>query len=1564
MDYDYVGLSKTVDVYAASGANVTFYNSIVALKQDALVANGSVNAYNTLSAFNAWTRGDANKTYKNETIFVGQKLGDDYDYKKDGPYYALYGNDLAINTGDANYKTPANGYGPDGAQFDLAGNARVQGAGLDLGAYEAGAKIGRETPSIIVTTLSDEVNPFDGEISLREALEYFAYDEREFNADVDATGQTITFELPYTTNPTITIDEAFVVSESMTIDASSALVGGQAWDKGVTIDAQGKDSVFVIKGHTTDAPALVLNEITATNGLGGNIVLSDGAVLVMNGGGALNAQNGAGVVGAKNTAIYLNDATVSGNENTNGYGGGVSASEGVVYINNSQVTLNKSATASAVYAANLYVTNSSFMKNEATSGLGAVVVTAQARLTNALIAENTSETGIAGLVAMRNSTVDVYNGTIVNNGSDETGAVDLYVETGAKFAAYNSIIGLGKDSVVADGAVAANYTLSAFDAWTGGANNFAYDGTDLFVAGYFLKDTGLTRDLGNNAYVTPKNGYGPTGSQFDLAKAERMQGAAVDLGAYEFRTQDAMEKPSIIVTTLRDTVDPYDGEISLREAVEVYFKYEDRLFNAEVDPAGKTVTFDLADYFAGKFNPADKRDINRDAIELEILLDPARRAITVDETMGIDATNVYLGLRTEEWVVEELNRTLRVDESVYENGEKLSETFLGYETSDQTKEYGYWKQIAPTPAYADGVTVNALNNSQVFELVGHTTSAPSLTTFEITATRGKDAGFELSDGAVLVMNGGGVNRTIGSGIVAGQNTAVYVNNAVVDFNVNFDGVGGGISAPYGTVYINDSTFTRNGANSGGAVYAANLYVTNSTFKENYAFDMDGVGAIVISSQGRLTNALIADNFSFSGKSGLVVLGNATVDAYNVTLANNGTADLYVGRNANVTLYNSIVGVESVGGVENAGGAVSAYNTLSAYTDWTDGANNPTYAGGKVFLGENALGVPKYVLAVNSQALNSGENGYVLAENGYGAKGEQFDLAYNARIADEYVGGEYVKGIVDLGAYEAGGFFETPSIIVTTLSDEINPYDGEISLREAAQVYFRYSELADGSIDVTARLYDAEVDPNGMTITFDLPATEDATIKLTNGPITVADNMIIDAISAKVDGESWTGGVTLDAQGRSIAIETIGTVTNAPTLVLNEIAVENGLGAGVKLSAGSNLAMNGGGVYRTTGAGIVGGLNSAIHLNSGATIALNVNENGFGGGISAAEGTVYLEDATVTGNTAGVGGGIYAANVIANRAYVAKNKATGTASSDALGGALVILGRGLLTNSLIVENSATANDLGVEYGGLVALRGANVELYNTTITNNDESVCRCEHVGKTCISVGCSCGLCQTEEETTATVVDLYAYGATVTACNTIVGLTDDAVEIANVGARKGKAIAYNTLSTYTAWTGASANNIAYDGTATVFDADADADAPYMIAADGLAAGAGDTTFVAAGNGYGAEGEQFDFAGNARIVDDAVDLGAYALVKDADDSLSAAVLDAIFSEDAAAATTAALWFYGASSQLRNVAFDGVNSQAQLDAIIAELAGQPDACNAVIDDAMAELFSDEFDLELEF
>ena len=223
-------------------------------------------------------------------------------------------------------------------------------------------------------------------------------------------------------------------------------------------------------------------------------------------------------------------------------------------------------------------------------------------------------------------------------------------------------------------------------------------------------------------------------------------------------------------------------------------------------------------------------------------------------------------------------------------------------------------------------------------------------------------------------------------------------------------------------------------------------------------------------------------------------------------------------------------------------------------------------------------------------------------------------------------------------------------------------------------------------------------------------------------------------------------------------------------------------------------------------------------------------------------------------------------------------------------------------------------------------------------------------------------MCQTEEETTATVVDLYAYGATVTACNTIVGLTDDAVEIANVGARKGKAIAYNTLSTYTAWTGASANNIAYDGTATVFDADADA--PYMIAADGLAARAGDTTFVTAGNGYGAEGAQFDFAGNARIVDDAVDLGAYALVKDADDSLSAAVLDAIFSEDQAAATTAALWFYGASAQLRNVAFDGVNSQAQLDAIIAELAGQPDACNAVIDDAMAELFSDEFDLELEF
>ena len=100
----------------------------------------------------------------------------------------------------------------------------------------------------------------------------------------------------------------------------------------------------------------------------------------------------------------------------------------------------------------------------------------------------------------------------------------------------------------------------------------------------------------------------------------------------------------------------------------------------------------------------------------------------------------------------------------------------------------------------------------------------------------------------------------------------------------------------------------------------------------------------------------------------------------------------------------------------------------------------------------------------------------------------------------------------------------------------------------------------------------------------------------------------------------------------------------------------------------------------------------------------------------------------------------------------------------------------------------------------------------------------------------------------------------------------------------------------------------------------------------------------------------EFSGNTSLI------GAGIYAKNS----TTTIIDAIFSENSAAASSAVLWFYAGSAQLKNVVFEGNtgrNYGSQLDALIEELADQPELSGAVIDDAFAELFADDFDLEIE-
>ncbi|MDO4587009.1 MAG: caspase family protein [Planctomycetia bacterium] len=73
--------------------------------------------------------------------------------------------------------------------------------------------------------------------------------------------------------------------------------------------------------------------------------------------------------------------------------------------------------------------------------------------------------------------------------------------------------------------------------------------------------------------------------------------------------------------------------------------------------------------------------------------------------------------------------------------------------------------------------------------------------------------------------------------------------------------------------------------------------------------------------------------------------------------------------------------------------------------------------------------------------------------------EELYLDFMAQIESDLEGG------VDIGAYQRAGTMEDPSLIVTTLDDIVDPYDGLISLREAIQYvyYYGWDNISDGGI---------------------------------------------------------------------------------------------------------------------------------------------------------------------------------------------------------------------------------------------------------------------------------------------------------------------------------------------------------------------------------------------------------------------------------------------------------------------------------------------------------------------
>lgn len=1067
--------------------------------------------------------------------------------------------------------------------FDLAGSARIGlgGGAVDAGAFEFAPDASNlETPSTVVTTFEDLVNPTDGEISLREAFGYAgttyevetelqegailtAADGRQFEVK---NGALVEFEGVSGTQTGM----FYALQGVFMVDAygeSTALEEEQ-----VVFLADGCEAT-VLNGKlvlSTGIPVVEGEKITAADGSTGT--LSYGAV--------------ADFVVGQAIAVELTATTV---ENLLPAG---TAFDAGTYV----ATYQKDGT----FAATVDVTTTDETTNKATTTQVAVTFTLPAGAEFAFMIAETTTT----------ETTDEETGETVTT-TTTTYALDLEAPLG--------VIATSRAVDMQDGV----YTLfEALVETIGGVE------TPILEAGTTLTlERGVFYDVEGNVVDLPRGTalISPDGAQI-VYRASNFADADLEAGD---------------VLTLED-----GSERIYKEGLIVY----------EAVTLGTTITFE-AGLAAG-------------VVELE------RGEITVERAVTLDATTIG-GLTID---AGDASRVFNVD-MYRENSATASAYFAGLTLQNGAAEDGGLIYVAQGSSLkiADSTlkSATATRGGAVFNAGSFSIDANSKKTLvaDVEAEQGGaiynegtlSVGLATIEGATANAEGGAiynvgtaslVGATIQDAIAGTDGGAVY--NAGVLSATRGATISGGFAANgaavynVGTLSANNATFADSVATGqGGALYnAGTASLTNAKLTGNEAgtegggvynvgqffatrsvFADNAGGAVVSTGSATLASSLVLAN---EGEYALAALGaDASLFLVNVTAVGN-VGDVYASEGA-LTIYNSIIG----GTVAQDDATFDAkYSMIETTVETLDATNASVYAPDFAAFDENAAWTEWNLrLGAGSGALDNASSEYAFYLDFNGVK---------VALKVDFNGSSRETGkAVDMGAYEVDASSETPSTVVTTLEDTFDPYDGQISLREAV----KYAALATGT------------DEASRTVTFSpdlFVFDKSGTITLTNGEKTYEDpfggkaSQKLGAIvlsgsvvitSAYVDefGETKYYDITIDGRGETQLFVKTGegdVEFRGFTFTNGKATGENKNGGAFELREGSLSLVDS--VVSNSYASKDGG---AVYQSGGVFFAVNTAFYGneakrYGGAVAADAGKVYIYNSTIALNEAGIYGGVY------------------------------------------------------------------------------------------------------------------------------------------------------------------------------------------------------------------------------------------------------------------------------------------------------------------------------------
>jgi CSLREA domain-containing protein len=522
--------------------------------------------------------------------------------------------------------------------------------------------------------------------------------------------------------------------------------------------------------------------------------------------------------------------------------------------------------------------------------------------------------------------------------------------------------------------------------------------------------------------------------------------------------------------------------------------------------------------------------------------------------------------------------------------------------------------------------------------------------------------FGVTSGASAALSG----LTVTGGIIGADGAGLYnegtttLTNCIVSANGVYSSIDAEISyAPSGAGVFNSGTAT----------------LTNCTIANNRA---DGLltgsgGGVFNSGTATLTNCTLSGNVGIgdSPGSGGGVFNSGTATLTNCTLSGNYAVSAY--------------GISGIGGGVFNSGTATLNNTIVASNSGDDvvgpftGSNN--LIGGDPMLGpldDNGGPTQTMALLPGSPAINAGSNALIAIDP---ATGQPY-------TTDQRGFDRVAFGVVDIGAYESD--FETPSLVVTTTDDVVDPTDGETSLREA--IAYANAHAGEDTITFSSR-FDTQqtITLSGTELELTDPATTTITgpganlLAINGGGLSRVFNVGVGA-SAALSGLTITGGNADNGGGLS----------NSGTATLTDCTVSANSATG-----------GGGGIFNSTG-----DPNDPIPtltLNN-CTISGNSVSPGNGGGVFNS-GTATLTNCTISENSVSAvqfsGGG-----------YEPPPPGSGA------GGGVFNSGTATLTNCTISKNSASGlfvdrhgNFLGSFFGRGGGLSGEGFTLANTIVAGN-------------------------------------------------------------------------------------------------------------------------------------------------------------------------------------------------------------------------------------------------------